>query len=92
MLLISYDITNTKNRSTLSKYLLQHGRRLQKSVFEIDNHYTIEQEVIEYIKLNFRKKLKNNDSILILNLTDVVAKQIIRYGKPIQKQKNFIII
>jgi CRISPR-associated protein Cas2 len=92
MILIAYDIHNTRNRTRLSRYLEKYGRRLQFSVFEIDQHYSTQSEILEYIKSEFRPKLKNNDSILIVPILPGTDSKVIRYGRKIQKEKQYLTI
>jgi CRISPR-associated protein Cas2 len=92
MLIICYDIHNTRNRTKLSKYLEKYGRRLQFSVWEIDQHYSIVNEIKARIANDFRKRLKNKDSILIIPLVPSSQDAIIRYGRTIQEQDRFITI
>ena len=37
MVIVSYDISNDKLRTSFAKYLSRFGHRIQHSVFEIDN-------------------------------------------------------
>jgi CRISPR-associated protein Cas2 len=91
MILVCYDIHNNKNRTKLSKFLEKHGRRLQFSVWEIDQHYTIEDLIKKTISTEFRQRLKGNDSIMIVPLLPSNQSLIIRYGKTIQEQEEFLI-
>jgi CRISPR-associated protein Cas2 len=90
MIIICYDIHNTKTRTKLSKYLEKFGRRIQFSIFEIDLHYSRTNEIEEFIKSNFRPKLKNNDSIIIMPFSKSDQARITRYGAKIQEPKRYI--
>jgi CRISPR-associated protein Cas2 len=92
MILICYDIRNNRNRLKLSKYLEKYGRRLQFSIFEIDQHYSILNEIKANIKLEFAPRLRNNDSILIVPMMASMEHKIIRHGAKIQKEKQYITI
>lgn len=46
-LLLSYDITDNKRRRHVVKFLLNYGRRLQKSVFECHVTEKQAQEIID---------------------------------------------
>lgn len=37
MLIITYDISDTKLRTEFSKMIMKYGRRLQMSVYELNN-------------------------------------------------------
>lgn len=92
MILICYDIHNTRNRTKLSKYLERYGRRLQYSIFEIDQHYTVLDTIKSTTKQDFAIRLRNNDSILIVPMPASMEHKIIRHGAKIQKEKQYITI
>ncbi|NJS40953.1 CRISPR-associated endonuclease Cas2 [Candidatus Gracilibacteria bacterium] len=92
MLLISYDISNTRLRSKLSKELQKHGRRIQYSVFEIDNSNIVLKNIKEVISQKYAKKLKKTDSIIIIPVNEVNKDSIIRYGQSVQELDRFLII
>jgi CRISPR-associated protein Cas2 len=92
MILVTYDISNTKTRTKLSKFLERYGRRLQFSVFEISQpDYTIEL-IKKTINQEFRSKIKRNDSILFVPIFPSLENQIVRIGKTIQAEKGFKIV
>ena len=92
MILICYDIHNTRNRTKLSKYLERYGRRLQFSIFEIDQHYTVLSTIKTTIKQDFAIRLRDNDSILIVPMLASMDHKIIRHGAKIQKEKGYVTI
>ncbi len=92
MILISYDISNDKTRLKLSKLLEQNGRRLQKSVFEIEQPKYISQKLVNQIKIDFQLRLKGTDSILITPIAHMTKDKIIRMGAKIQAETGFITI
>ncbi len=87
MLLISYDITDNKLRSKLSKYLKKYGRRLQYSVYELD----YSKRMIGIIKLEientFKKYFSMRDSILIFEIEN---KNILKYGYLENEEKEIL--
>ncbi|MBE7411050.1 MAG: CRISPR-associated endonuclease Cas2 [Leptospiraceae bacterium] len=78
MLLISYDISDTKLRTKFSKYLQKYGERLQYSVFEIKNSERILENIETQIKHYFEKKFSQDDSIMIFKMSTHC--KITRYG------------
>ena len=46
MVIISYDISNDKKRNKFSKYIKRFGKRMQYSVYEIDNSERILENII----------------------------------------------
>ena len=69
MLLISYDISDTKLRTKFSKYLLKYGERLQYSVFEIKNSERVLVNIETQIKQYFEKRFSQDDSIMIFHMS-----------------------
>ena len=69
MILISYDIADTKTRTRFSKYIKKFGYRLQFSVYEIENSEKILNNIVAEIKNNFSKSFGQEDSVYIFRLT-----------------------
>jgi len=80
MLLVSYDITNNKVRTRLSKFLEKYGKRLQMSVFEIRNSKRILNLVVQEIQQAFARQLKDTDSIVIFQFNEIDKRNILRFG------------
>jgi len=78
MIILTYDIKDNNLRSRFSKYLLEYGRRLQYSVYEIKNSKRILDIVKSEIKNKFEKEFGQDDSVLIFVLSKNC--EIIRYG------------
>lgn len=78
MIILAYDIKDDFLRTDFSKFLLSYGRRLQYSVYEINNSKRILELIKSQIKNNFEKRFTQGDSVLIF----LIAKenQILRYG------------
>lgn len=70
MLLIIYDIESDKLRSKLSSFLKQFGRRLQYSVFEIQNSPRLLENIRLELKHSFEKEFSQSDSVMIINIPD----------------------
>jgi CRISPR-associated protein Cas2 len=70
MLLIIYDIEDDKLRTDLAKYIKQFGRRIQYSVYEIQNSPRILNNIRIELKHNFEKKFSQSDSVMIINIPD----------------------
>lgn len=90
MLLISYDISDTKLRTKFSKFLEKFGERIQYSVFEIKNSERILKNIETQIKNNFAKRFSQNDSILIFHLSENC--KIMRYGYAKNRESDIIIV
>lgn len=70
MLLVIYDIESDKLRTKFSKFLKQFGRRLQYSVFEIQNSQRILANIRLEIKHKYEKEFSQSDSVMIINVPD----------------------
>lgn len=90
MLLISYDISNTKLRTRFAKFLEKYGQRIQYSVFEIKNSERVLNNIETQIKQDFEKKFKQTDSILIFHLSDKC--KITRYGYAKNIESDILIV
>ena len=78
MLILAYDIQDTPLITEFQKFVMQYGRRLQYSVYEINNS----KRVLEIIKTeltdNFEKRFKQSDSVLIFDMGS--NPKIMRFG------------
>ena len=70
MIILTYDIKDDKLRTRFSKFILSYGRRLQYSVYEINNSERILKIVESEIKSKFEKKFSQADSVLIFKLSN----------------------
>ena len=61
MVLISYDISNNKLRTSFNRFIRKYGGRLQFSVYEIDNSPTILNNIVTEITTNFEKKFSEEE-------------------------------
>lgn len=90
MILISYDISNTKLRTKFSKYIMKYGRRIQYSVFEITNSKRMLNNIMCEIKNNFEKKFEQSDSVIIVETSENC--KITRYGYAKNEESDIIIV
>ena len=88
MLIVSYDISDTKIRTRLSKFLKKYGRRLQYSVYEIRNSNRILKNVVAEIEKNFEKEFTKADSVFIFNIKN---KEILRFGYAKNEEEDLLI-
>ncbi len=68
MLIVSYDISETKVRTRFSKFLQKFGRRIQLSVFEIKHSKRFLQNILLEVENKYKPQFKGSDSILIFQL------------------------
>ena len=92
MLIVSYDISNTKLRTRFSKFLEKYGRRLQYSVFEIKNSDRILNIVLLEIEKKFAMKFDMTDSIFIFSLCEWCKKKVHRYWYAVHEEQELIFI
>ena len=78
MMILTYDIQEDHLRTEFYKFILSYGRRLQYSVYEINNSKRILELVQEEIKNRFEKRFSQGDSVLIFKITS--ENQILRFG------------
>jgi CRISPR-associated protein Cas2 len=78
MIILTYDIQDDSLRTDFSKFILSYGRRLQYSVYEINNSKRILELVKVEIKDKFEKRFSQGDSVLIFQIT--ASNQILRFG------------
>ncbi len=90
MLLISYDISNTKLRTKFSKYLKKFGFRLQYSVFQIKNSQRLLNLIKTDIENDFSKEFKETDSVYIFDLSQQC--KITTYGYAKHNDDELIIV
>ena len=88
MLIVSYDISDTKIRTRFSKFLKKYGRRLQYSVYEIKNSNRILKNVVAEIEKNFEKEFTKADSVFIFNMKN---KEILRFGYAKNEEEDLLI-
>ena len=90
MIAVSYDISDDKLRTKLSKYLSRFGHRLQYSVFEIDNSPRIVDNIVNDLKNRYEMLFSQQDSVIIFKLSS--SCEVLRFGYAKNDEKNFIII
>lgn len=87
MLVISYDISDTKLRSRFSKMLTKNGAvRLQYSVYEVNNTSRSLNNIMIKIDL-YATKFSGADSVIVF---DVLGTKIKKYGNAIHRDKDII--
>lgn len=90
MLIISYDISNKKLRSSFAKMLRSNGAiRLQYSVYEINNTKRMLDNIIIKIESQFKRHFTGSDSVLIFNTHN---EDIIKLGNAIHRDSDLLIL
>ena len=90
MLIVSYDIEDTKLRNKFSKYLKRFGYRLQYSVYEVKNSDRVLKNIMIEIENYFSKSFGESDSVVIFKMSATCKK--ISYGYQAHADKNFLFI
>lgn len=88
MIILTYDIEDDKLRNQIAKFLLSYGRRLQYSVYEINNSQRILDIVMIELKKNFEKKFSQGDSVMIFRLSK--SCEILRFGYAKNEEDDFV--
>ena len=87
MLVVSYDISDTKLRACFSKMLVKNGAiRLQYSVYEVNNTNRIIDNLIIKIE-QFATKFGGSDSVIVFDISGVKLK---KYGNAIHRDVEII--
>lgn len=88
MILVSYDISNDRLRGEFSKVIKKYGRRIQYSVYEINNSERYLNNIL--IELSrFEKKFSNTDSVLIIKAG--LHAEIKRFGYAKNEESDIIV-
>ncbi len=90
MLLVSYDISDDKLRTSFAKFLSKYGNRLQYSIFEIRNSSRILDSVKIKIESSYSTKFGQSDSIMIFNLSKTC--EITKFGYAKNSDMDLIIL
>ena len=87
MLVVSYDISDTKLRTRFSKILTTNGAiRLQYSVYEINNTTRVLENLL--IKIDqFAKRLNGGDSIIVFEVSGIKLK---KYGNAVHRDVDIV--
>ncbi len=87
MLVISYDISDTKLRARFAKMLTKNGAiRLQYSVYEVNNTDRILENLM--IKIDqFATKFDGADSVVVFDVSGVKLK---KYGNAIHRDADIV--
>ncbi len=91
MLIITYDISNTKLRTRFSKMIMKYGRRLQMSVYELNNSPRALNNVMIEIEHRFKPHFKQTDSVMIIPICRADAAKIIRMGYAVHEESSVIL-
>ena len=87
MLVISYDISDTKLRTRFSKMLIKNGAiRLQYSVYEVNNTNRVLENLMMKID-QFASKFDGSDSVIIFDVSEVKLK---KYGNAIHRDRDVV--
>ena len=72
------------------KFLRKFGRRMQYSVYEIENNSAVLANVINEIKRGFAEEFEETDSVCLFNLSS--SCKIERYGYAAHEDESLIIV
>lgn len=90
MIIISYDIKDTKLRAKFSKFLMKSGGiRLQFSVYEFNNTNRYLEIVKERIKNDFSTKFTADDSVVVFIAAN---EKVEKYGNAIHRDKDLLVL
>ncbi len=88
MLVVSYDISDTKLRTRFAKMLVKNGAiRLQFSVYEVNNTKRVLDNIVVKIESVFGPKFGGGDSVMIF---DVHNSHILKFGNAIHRDVDVV--
>lgn len=91
MIIVSYDFEDDKLRSRFSKFLKRYGRKIQYSVYEIKNSDRALRNILLEIEMEYSKKFKNSDSVIVIQLCKSCVDKIKRYGYSSNEDKDIVV-
>ncbi|MFZ1248802.1 MAG: CRISPR-associated endonuclease Cas2 [Candidatus Saccharimonadales bacterium] len=91
MLIITYDISDTKLRTKFSKMILKYGRRLQYSVYELNNSQRALNNVTIEIRHRFQPRFGPSDSVMIIPICKSDEAKIFRMGYAVHEEQSVIV-
>lgn len=87
MLVVSYDISDTKLRTRFAKMLTKNGAiRLQFSVYEVNNTVRVLENLLLKID-EFSRNFTGADSVIIFDVSSVKLK---KYGNAIHRDTDIL--
>ena len=90
MLIITYDISSTKLRTKFSKMIMKYGRRLQMSVYELNNSARTLNNVMIEIDHKFKPMFAQTDSVMIIPICRADKAKIVRMGYAVHEESSVI--
>ena len=90
MILISYDISDTKLRTRFSKYIKKYGHMVQYSVYEITNSSNFLDKIENDILYNWEPKFGQEDSVIIVKTSKTC--KISRFGYAKNEEKSVLLV
>lgn len=88
MILISYDISDTKLRTRFSKMLTSRGAiRLQYSVYELNHSSRVVNILMHEIKQRFQPLFTPDDSVVVFPVDE---QKVIKMGNAIHRDQDMI--
>lgn len=89
MIILTYDIQDDSLRTEFSRFILGYGRRLQYSVYEINNSKRVLELIMAEIRNRFEKRFGQEDSVLIFRIKS--PDQISRFGHAKNEEEDLLI-
>ncbi len=87
-MILTYDIESDRLRTKFSKFIMEYGRRLQYSVYEIENSDRYLKIITSEIRHRFEKKFGQADSVLIFRIN---SQEVLRFGYAKNEETDLII-
>ena len=91
MLILSYDFSDDRARAKFCKFIKQYGRSIQYSVYEIRNSDRVLHNIKKEVELKYKKRFKNADSVIVMELCERCKKNVCRYGYAANDEKDVVV-
>lgn len=92
MLIVSYDITDDKLRTSFAKFLKKFGHRLQYSVYEVRNSPRVLRNIVTVLEHTYKKKFGGDDSVVIFQICEGCKNKVLRYGYPSTENTDIVVL
>ena len=90
MIIISYDISDTKLRTKFSKFLMKNGGiRLQYSVYEFNNTNRMIENVKDKIRIHYCPLFCHDASVVLFTAT---KENVEKYGNGIHRDIDLVVL
>ena len=92
MIIIAYDISDTKLRTKVSNFLERYGTRIQYSIFQCKYSYSRWERIVTEFECSFQKSIRPTDSIIFWYFSNDQETNVKKYGYSYYADSSSIVI